>query len=166
MARGWRRPPSRALQSIPPGNDLELAADGFLDRNDGSRLEYEGGKHRTKFVNGQRIVAVHQHMPTPLANSHHEELDLEIGGRLPLTEYFEDSLLGMLVLHGRALRAFEPAYHILHWHSPRFSWRAATRTPPPRSRWGTAARPVSFAERYDEAGARRFSPEIAGPFSG
>src|SRR5205814_1817342 len=44
--RGW--PPSLAFQSISPGNDLEFAADGFLDRNDGSRLEYERRKHRTE----------------------------------------------------------------------------------------------------------------------
>ena len=103
--RSFRRtlgavPRSLALQSIPPGNDLELAADGFLDRNDGSRLEYESREHRAEFVNGQRIVAVHQHMPTPLANSYHEEFDLEIGGRLPLTEYLKDSLLGILILDG------------------------------------------------------------------
>jgi hypothetical protein len=37
-------------------------------------------------VNGYRIVAIHQHMPTPLAHAHNEQLDLEIGGRLPLKE--------------------------------------------------------------------------------
>src|SRR5439155_7440384 len=57
-------------------------------------------KHRTELVNGHRIVAFHQHVPAPLADSDHEEFDLEIGGRLPLTEYLEDSLLGILVLHG------------------------------------------------------------------
>src|SRR5438874_10122280 len=60
-------------------------------------------------------------MPTPLADSYHEEVDLEISGCLPLTEHLEDSLLGILVLHGRALRAFGPADHVLHWHSPRLS---------------------------------------------
>src|SRR6266566_10090187 len=109
---------SVAFQSISPGNDLEFATDGFLDRNDGSRLEYKSGKHRTKLVNGHRIVALYQHMPTPLADSHHEERDLEIGGRLPLTEYLKDSLLGILVLDGRTLRAFKPADHVLHWHPP------------------------------------------------
>jgi hypothetical protein len=39
-------------------------------------------------------------MPTPLTHSYHEEFDLEIGGRLPLTEYLKDSLLGILVLDG------------------------------------------------------------------
>src|SRR5438477_11954821 len=111
-ARRW--PPSLAFQSISPSNYLELAADSFLDGNDGSRLEYESRKHRTKLVNGHWIVALYQHMPTPFADSYHEEFDLEIGGRLPLTEHIEDSLLGILVLHGRALRSFEPADHILH----------------------------------------------------
>ena len=72
------------------------------------------GKHRAKLVNGQRIVAVHQHMPAPLADPHYEQFDLEIGGRLPLTEHLKDSLLGILVLHRRTLRAFEPADHVLH----------------------------------------------------
>src|SRR2546423_12678135 len=100
LAEARRRSPSLAFQSISPSNYLELAADGFLDRNDGSRLEYESRKHRTELVNGHRIVAFHQHVPAPLADSDHEEFDLEIGGRLPLTEYLEDSLLGILVLDG------------------------------------------------------------------
>src|SRR4051812_10657666 len=55
-------------------------------------------------------------MSTPLSDSYHEEVDLEIGGRLPLPEHFEDSLLGTLVLQGRTLRALEPADHVLHWY--------------------------------------------------
>src|SRR5437870_1006311 len=106
--------PSLRFQSISPGNYLEFAADGFLDRNDRSRLEHESRKHRAKLVNGHRIVALYQHMPTPLADPYHEEFDLEIGGRLPLTEYLKDSHLGILVLDGRTLRAFEPADHVFH----------------------------------------------------
>src|SRR3989442_15348805 len=53
-------------------------------------------------------------MPTPLAHTHYEELDLEVGWRLPLTKHIKDSLLGILVLHRRTLRAFEPADHVLH----------------------------------------------------
>ena len=48
LQAGWSRrrwPPSLAFQSISPGNYFEFAADGFLDRNDGSRLEYESRKH-------------------------------------------------------------------------------------------------------------------------
>src|ERR1043166_2901165 len=81
-------------------------------------LEYESRKHRTEFVHGHRIITFHQHMPTPLADSYYEEFDLEIGGGLPLTEYLKDPLLGILVLHGRTLRAFEPADHVLHRHPP------------------------------------------------
>ena len=110
----WRRPPSLAFQSISPGNYLEFAADGFLDRNDGSYLEHESRKHRTKLVNGHEIVALEQHVAAPFANSYHEEFDLEIGGRLPLTEHLEDSLLRILVLEGRTLRAFGPADHVFH----------------------------------------------------
>src|SRR6185369_5802484 len=57
-------------------------------------------------------------MPTPLADSYYEEFDLEIVGRIPLTEYLKDSLLCILVFHRRTLRAFKPADHILHRHPP------------------------------------------------
>jgi len=106
------------FQSISPGNYLELAADGFLDRNDGMYFEDEGGKHRTKFVNRHRIVTFHQHVPTPLTHSNYEEINLKIGGRRPLTEHLKDPFLGILVLHGRTLGPFEPANHILHRHPP------------------------------------------------
>src|SRR5512132_2850935 len=109
---------SLVFQSISPGNYFEFAADGFLDRNDGMHLEYESRKHRTEFVNGHRIITFHQHMPTPLADSYYEEFNFEIGGRLPLTEHLKYPLLGVLVLHWRTLRAFEPANHVLHWHPP------------------------------------------------
>jgi len=115
MQRRWQLP---AFQSITPSNYLEFAADGFLDCNDWSRLEDKSGKHRTELVDGHRIVALYQHMPTPLADSYHEEFDLEISGRLPLTEYLEDSLLGILVLDGRTLRALKPAKYVLHSHPP------------------------------------------------
>jgi|SRR5271170_5625531 len=72
-----------AFESISPGDYLEFAADGFLDLNHRVHLENESRKHRTEFVNGHRIVAFHQHVPTPFADADHEELDLEIGGRLP-----------------------------------------------------------------------------------
>src|SRR5207244_10170712 len=60
--------------------------------------------------------------PTPLADPHHEEFDLEISGRLPLTEHFENSFLSVLVFHRRTLRPFEPADYVLHWYSPYSSW--------------------------------------------
>src|SRR5690242_21266882 len=60
-------------------------------------------------------------MATPLAYSHYERLDLEIWGCLPFSEYLKYPLLGVLVLRRRALRAFEPAYHVLHWRVPLLS---------------------------------------------
>lgn len=53
-----------------------------------------------------RIVAVHQQVPTPLAHSHNKQLDLEIGGRLPLSENLQYPLLDILVLRRRSLRTF------------------------------------------------------------
>jgi hypothetical protein len=53
-------------------------------------------------------------MPTPFTHTHYEKLDLEIGGRLPLTKHLKDSLLGILVFHRRTLRALEPADYVLH----------------------------------------------------
>ena len=105
---------SFAFQAIAPGNDLEFAADGFFDRDDGVHLEPERREHRAEFVNRHQIAAFHQHVPAPLADSDHKEVDLEISRRLPLAEDFEDSLLGILVLHRRTLRAFEKADHVFH----------------------------------------------------
>ena len=72
-------------------------------------------------MNGHQIVTFHQHVPTPLADSDHEELDLEIGRRLPLAEDLKNSLLGVLVLDGRTLWPFESTDHVLHWHPSRLS---------------------------------------------
>src|SRR6266852_424436 len=105
---------SLAFQSVAPGDCFEFDPDCVLDGNYGARLEFKCRERRAKLVNRQRIVAVHQHMPTPLAHTHYEQLDLEIGWRLPLTKHIKDSLLGILVLRRRTLRAFEPADHVLH----------------------------------------------------
>src|SRR6266566_3170616 len=105
---------SLAFQSVAPGDCFEFDPDCVLDGDYGVRLEYKCREHRAKLVNRQRIIAVHQHMPTPLAHTYYEHLDLEIGRRLPRTEHLKDSLLGILVLDRRTLRAFEPADHVLH----------------------------------------------------
>jgi hypothetical protein len=76
-------------------------------------------------VNRQWIVAVHQHVPTPLTHAYDKHLDLEIGGRFPLTEHIKDSLLRILVLRRRTLWAFEPTDHILHQYSPLLCAHAA-----------------------------------------
>src|SRR5229473_6722231 len=109
---------SLAFQSVAPGDCFEFDPDCVLDGDYGARLKFKCRERRAKLVNRQRIVAVHQHMPTPLAHTHYEQLDLEIGWRLPLTKHMKDSLLGILVLRSRTLRAFEPADHVLHRHPP------------------------------------------------
>jgi hypothetical protein len=77
---------SLAFQSVAPGDCFEFDPDCVLDGNYGARPEFKCGERRAKLVNRQRIVAVHQHMPTPLAHTHYKKLDLEIGWRLPLTK--------------------------------------------------------------------------------
>src|SRR3954465_8672988 len=98
-----------ALQSIAPGDDFELRADGVLDGHDRMHLEHERGEHRAEFVNVERIVRFHQHVTAPFADADHEEVDLEIGRCFPLAEDFENALLRVLVFHSGALRAFGPA---------------------------------------------------------
>src|SRR4051812_24573438 len=60
-------------------------------------------------------------MAPPLTYPNHERLYLEICWRLPFSEYLKYPLLGIFVLCRRALRAFEPADHVLHWHVPLLS---------------------------------------------
>src|SRR5438132_4369726 len=96
-----------ALQSVAPSDDLKFAPDCILDRDYRVHLEYKCRQHRAKLMNRHRVVAFHQHVPAPLADSYYEKFDPEIGGRLPLTKHLKDSLLGILVLHRRTLRAFE-----------------------------------------------------------
>jgi hypothetical protein len=91
---------SLAFQSVAPGDYFEFTPDCVLNGDYRVHLEHEGRKHGTKLVNRQRIVAFHQHMPTPLAHTNYEKLDLEIGRRLPLAKHLEDSLLGVLILLG------------------------------------------------------------------
>ncbi len=103
-----------AFQSISPRDDFEFAADGFLDRNNRMHLEHERRQHLTELVDGHQIVAFHQHMPAPLADPDHKEIDLEIARALPLTEDLKDPLLGVLIFHRRALRPLEPADYVFH----------------------------------------------------
>src|SRR3989442_4317978 len=105
---------SLALQAVAPGHYFEFGPDCVLDGNYGSCVHFKCREHRAKLVNHQRIVAVHQQMPAPLAHTHYEELDLKIGWRLPLAKHIKDSLLSILVLRRRTLRAFEPADHVFH----------------------------------------------------
>jgi hypothetical protein len=77
---------SLALKSIAKGNRFKLDPDSVHDWNYGSRLEFKSWQHRAELVNRQRIVAVQQHISTPVAYSDNEQLDLEIFRRLPLSE--------------------------------------------------------------------------------
>jgi hypothetical protein len=76
---------------VAPGHDFELGPDGVHDGNHRACLHGKRGEHRAELVNRQRIVAVHQQMPAPISYPHHEELDLEIFWRLPLTKHLQDS---------------------------------------------------------------------------
>jgi hypothetical protein len=100
---------SLAFESIAPGNRFEFDPDSVLDGNHGSCLEFKSRPGRAELVNGQWIVAVHQHVPTPLTDSHNEQFDLEIGGRLPLGETFQYPCLGIFVLRRRSFRCRELA---------------------------------------------------------
>src|SRR5689334_3688685 len=102
------------FQAIAPGDHLQFAADGFFDGDDRAHLEHERGEHRTEFVNGHQVIAFHQHVPAPLADPDHEEVDLEVARRLPLAEHIQDPLLRVLVFHWRTLLALEPADHVFH----------------------------------------------------
>src|SRR2546426_12192289 len=113
---------SAAFQPVAPGDGFEFDPDCVFDGNHGARLEFESRVRRAELVNGQRIVTVHQQVPTPLAHSHNEQLDLEIGGRLPLSENLQYPLLDILVLRRRSLGTFEPADHVLHRYSPLLRW--------------------------------------------
>src|SRR5207237_2983014 len=109
---------SLAFESIAPGNRFEFDPDSVLDGNHGSCLEYKSRPGRAYLVNSRRIIAVHQHMPTPLAHAHHEQLDLEISGCLPLSENLKYTLLGILVFCRRFLRSFESADQVHHQYLP------------------------------------------------
>ena len=105
---------SPTFQSVAPSDYFKFAPDCVHDRDHGVHLEHKCREHGAKFVNRQWIVAFHQHMPTPLAHTNYEKLDLEIGWRLPLAKHLEDSLLSVLILYRRTLRAFKPADYAFH----------------------------------------------------
>src|SRR6266851_7765944 len=62
-----------------------------------------------------------------ITHSYDEQLDLEIVGRLPLSENLQYPLLGILVLHRRPLRTFGPADHVLHRYPPLFELKSPAR---------------------------------------
>ena len=81
---------SHAFETIPPGNRLEFDPDGVHDGNHGSCLDFKSRKRRTELVNGQRVVAVQQHIAAPVTHAHDEHLDLEVVWRLPWSEDLQD----------------------------------------------------------------------------
>ena len=74
---------SLAPQTIAPGDGFEFNPDRVLDGNHRTCLELKSGKRRANLVHLQRIIAVHEHVPSPLTHAHDKHLDLEVNGRLP-----------------------------------------------------------------------------------
>ena len=66
------------FEPITKGDGFELHPDGIHDGYHRPRFEDECWQHRAELVNGQRVVAVEQHVPTPVADAYDEQLDLEI----------------------------------------------------------------------------------------
>jgi hypothetical protein len=104
------------FQSIAPGDDFEFTSDRVLDRDYGVHLEDKRREHGANLVDRYRIIALHQHMTSPLTHAHDEELDLEIGWCFPLSEHFQDSLLRVLILDWRTLRTLKPADYVFHFY--------------------------------------------------
>src|SRR5437660_6443678 len=67
-----------AFEPITKVNRFKLHPDGVHDGNHGSCLEFKSRQHRAELMNRQRIVAVQQHIPAPVAHANNEHLDLEI----------------------------------------------------------------------------------------
>src|SRR2546428_12481145 len=85
-----------ALQSVAPSDDLKFAPDCILDRDYRVHLEYKCRQHRAKLMNRHRIVAFHQHVPAPLADSYYEKFNPEIGGGPPFPRNPPGLLFGSL----------------------------------------------------------------------
>src|SRR5437660_4616135 len=105
---------SFGFEPISKCNRFLFHADSVHDGNHGARLEHKRRQHRAELVHRQRIVAIQHHISAPVTHPDHEQLDLEIGGRLPLRENLQNPLLGILVFDGRALRTFGPGEHVFH----------------------------------------------------
>src|SRR5712691_6793782 len=116
-----------AFEPITKCNRFKLHSDSIHNGNHWPCFEYKYRQHREELVNCQRIVAVQQHIPTPVTHSYDEQLDLEIVGRLPLSENLQYPLLGILVLHRRPLRTFGPTDHVLHRYPPLFELKSPER---------------------------------------
>src|ERR1700722_4325550 len=102
------------FQRIAICHCFEFHANGVGDGDDRSSLEGESRQHRTELMHFERIITFHQHISAPITNTDDERQDLEIGWRLPRAKDLQNSLLGILVFDGRALRTLVPGDHVLH----------------------------------------------------
>src|SRR4051794_21462732 len=102
------------LQPITKRHRFLLHSHSVLDGDNGSCLKHECRQHRAKLVNSRWLITLQQHVTAPVAHSNDEQLDLEVGGRLPLSEYLQNPLLRVLVFHRRTLWAFGPGEHVFH----------------------------------------------------
>ncbi len=84
-------------EPITKGNGFEFDAHRVRDGNHWARLENKCGKHGAELVDRRGIIAIQHHIATPVTHSDDEQLDLEIGWSLPLSENLQNALLGILV---------------------------------------------------------------------
>ena len=94
------KPDGKSLfgEAITKGDGFEFDAHSVRDWNHWARLEYKRGEHRAELVDRGGIIAIQHHIATPVTHSDDEQLDLEIGWSLPLSENLQNALLGILVL--------------------------------------------------------------------
>src|SRR5436190_16563500 len=102
------------LEAITKRHSFQFDSDSVRNGDHGARLEYKCRQHRAELVNGRRLIAIQHHVPAPVTDPNHEQLDLEIGRRLPLREHLQNPFLGVLVFNRRTLRAFRPGKHVFH----------------------------------------------------
>jgi hypothetical protein len=87
-------------ETVTKSDGFEFNPNGVRDGDYGARFEHKRRQHRAEFVDSGRVIAIQHHISTPITHSNDEQLDLEIGGGLPLGENFQNALLGILVLDG------------------------------------------------------------------
>lgn len=90
---------SLLVETIPKGNGFKFDAHSVCDRNYRARFEYKCGKHEAKTCEHRWDHRNQSSYNTPITHPDNEQLDLEIGGGLPLSENLQNALLGILVLN-------------------------------------------------------------------
>src|SRR6266571_7284204 len=86
-------------EPIPKGDGFEFDAHCVRDWNHWASLEHKRRQHGAELVNGCGIITIQHHITTPVTHSDDEQLDLEIGWSLPLSENLQNALLGILVFY-------------------------------------------------------------------